>query len=72
MSCTVLDIELADKNNIKYLGVSFMVLHKDFLFVHQSLLNPINKLHGTQVIYVELCGVAESWIWISSLLSFTT
>ena len=72
MSCTLLDIELADKNNIKDLGVSFMVLHKDFHFVHQILLKLINRLHGTQVIYVELCGVAESWILISSLLSFTT
>ena len=49
-----------------------MVMYKGFRFVHQSLLNLINRLHGTQVIYMELRGVVESWIKISSLLSFTT
>ena len=49
-----------------------MVLYKDFHFVHQRLLNLINRRHGTQVIYMELRGVVESWIMISSLLSSTT
>ena len=49
-----------------------MVLYKDFHFVHRKLLNLINRQHGTQVIYMELRGVEESWIMISSLLSFTT
>ena len=37
-----------------------MVLYNDFLFVHQRLLNLINRQHGTQVIYMELRGVVES------------
>ena len=49
-----------------------MVLYKVFDFVHQRLLNLINSQHGTQVIYRDLRGVLESWIIISSLLSFTT
>ena len=49
-----------------------MVLYKDFHFVHQILLNRINRQHGTQVIYMELRGVVESWIMMSYLLSFTT
>ena len=44
-----------------------MVLYKDFHFVHQSLLNPINRRHGTQVIYMELRGVVESWIMVSDI-----
>ena len=49
-----------------------MVLYKDFHFVPQRFLNPINRQHGTQAIYMELRGVVESWIKIRSLLSFTT
>ena len=47
-----------------------MVLYKEFHFVHQRLLNLINRRHGTQNIYRELRGVVESWIMRSSLLSF--
>ena len=36
-----------------------MVLYKDFHFDLQSLLNLINRRHGTQVIYMELRGVGE-------------
>ena len=75
MSGIVRDIELTDKNLIKELGLFFfflMVLYKDFHFVHQRLLNLINRLHGTQDIYMELRGVVESWIMRSFLLSFTT
>ena len=49
-----------------------MVLYKDFPFVHERLLNPINRRYATQAIYMELRGVVESSIMISSLLSFTT
>ena len=72
MSLIVLDIELTEKNIIKELGLFLMVLYKDFHFVHQGLLNPINRRRGTQNIYMELRGLVESWIMIGSLLSFTT
>ena len=72
MSCIVLDIELTEINVIKELGLLLMVLHKDFLFVHQRLVDLINRQHGTQNIYMELRGVVESWLIMSSLLSFTT
>ena len=72
MSCIVLDIELADKNVIKELGVFIDGLFRDFHFVHQKLLNLINRQHGTQGIYMELRGVVERWIMTSRLLSFTT
>ena len=49
-----------------------MVLYKDFHFVHQRVLNLINRLHGTQHIYMELRGVVESSIMRSCLQSFTT
>ena len=48
-----------------------MVLYKDFHFVRQRHLNLINRQHGTQVLYMELRGVVERWIMISSWLSFT-
>ena len=72
MSCIVLDIELTEKNRNKELGFFLMVLYKDFHFVHQRLLNLISRRHGTQIIYMELRGVVESWIMSSCLLSFTT
>ena len=49
-----------------------MVLYKDFHFVRQRLFNLINRQHGTQVIYMELRGVVESWNMRSCLQSFTT
>ena len=72
MSLIVLDIELFEKNIIKELGLFLMVLYEDFHFVHQRLLNLIHRRDGTQKIYMELRGVVESLIMISSLLSFTT
>ena len=72
MSLSVLDIELTEKNVIKELGLFLMVLYKDFHYVHQKLLNPINRKHGTQLIYMELRGIVESWNMRSCLLSFTT
>ena len=71
MPCIVLDIKLTEKNKIKELGFFLMVLYRDFHFVHQKLLNLINRRHGTQVIYMELRGVVENWIMRSCLLSFT-
>ena len=62
MSLIVLDIELTEKNISKELGLFLMVLYKDFHFVRQRLLNLINRRHGTQVIYMEMRGVVESWI----------
>ena len=49
-----------------------MILDEDFHFVHQRLLNLINRRHETQVTYMELRRVVESWIMRSCLLSFTT
>ena len=73
MSLIVLDIELIEKNIIKELGLFLlMVPCKDFHFVRQRLLNLTNRRHGTQVIYMELRGVVESWIMRRCLLSFTT
>ena len=72
MSLIVLDIEITEKNIVKEQGLFLMVLYKDFHFVHQTLINLIIRQHGTQVIYMELRGVVESWNMISSLLSFST
>ena len=72
MSCIVLDTELTDKNVIKELGLFIDGSYKDFHFVLQSLLNLINRRHGTQVNYMELHGAVESWIVRNCLLSFTT
>ena len=72
MSLFVLDIELTKKNIIKELGLYYDGWYKEFHFVHQRLLNLINRQHGIQAIYMELRGVVESWIMINSLLSFTT
>ena len=64
MSLVVLDIQLIENDIIKELGVNLMVLHKDFHFVQQNLLNLIDRQHGLQAIYMELRGVVESWIMI--------
>ena len=72
MSLIVLDIELIEKNKIKELDFLLKGLYKDFHFAQQSLLNLLNRRHGTQNIYMELGGVVEIWIMRSCLLSFTT
>ena len=72
ISLIVLDVELTEKNIIKDLGLFLLFLYKDIHFVRQKLLSPINRQHGTQVIYMELSEVVEKWIMISSLLCFTT
>ena len=72
LSLIVLDIELTEKNVKKNWDFSLMVLYKEFHFVHQRLLNLINRRHGTQNIFMELRRVVEKWIMRSCLLSFTT
>ena len=71
MSGIVLEIELTEKNMIKMLGFFLMVMYKVFHFVHQRLLNLINRLNGTQDIYMELRGVEERSIIRSCLQFFT-
>ena len=72
MSLIVLDIQLTEKNIFKELAFLLMVLYKDFLIAHQRLLNLLNRRHGTQVTYMKLRGVVESWIIRSFLLFLTT
>ena len=72
MSRIVLDIELTEKNVIKELGLFIDGSVQGFSFFPPKLLNLINRQHGTQVIYMELRGVVESWSMRSCLLSFTT
>ena len=72
MFCIVLDIELTEKNIIKELGLYIDGSVQGFSFCPQSLLNLINRRHGTQVIYMELRRVVESWSMRSCLLSSTT
>ena len=48
-----------------------MVMYKDFRFVHQRLVNLIDRQHGIQGFYMDLCGVVERWNMICLLLSFT-
>ena len=72
MSCIVLDIELTEKNRIKELGLYIDGSVQGFSFCPPKFFKPINRLHGTQVIYMELRGVVESWIMRNFLLSFTT
>ena len=72
MSLIVLEVELTQKIIFKELGLFIDGSSQDFHFVHQRFIHQINRRHGTQVIYMELSGVVESWIMISSLLSCTT
>ena len=72
MSLIVIDIELTEKNIIKELGPFIDGSVQGFSFVRQRLLNLINRQHGTQIFYMELRGVVESWNMKSCLLSFTT
>ena len=72
MSLIVLNKKLSEKNIFKELRLFIDILYKDFHFVRQRILNLINRQHGTQVIYMELRGLVESWNMRSCLLSFTT
>ena len=70
MSLIPLDMELTEKNIIKELGLSIDGSLKGFSFCPPKTFKPKNIQHGTQVIYMELRGVVESWIMTSFLLSF--
>ena len=72
MSLIVLYIELSEKGINKALGIRIDGSLRRFSFCPQRLLNLTNRQHGIQAIYIELRGVVESWVIISSLLSFTT
>ena len=72
MSCIVPDIELTEKNIIKELGLYIDGSVQGFSFCPPKFLNLINRRHGTEVIYMELRGLVESWSMRSCLLSFTT
>ena len=60
MSCIVLDIELADRNVIKELGV-FIDTH----FVLQKRTNPQNKRFDAQETCRKLCETVDVWITVS-------
>ena len=63
ISLIVLDTELIERNIIEELvHIFLMVFYEDFQFVRQRLSNLINRQHGTQVIYMEMREVVESWI----------
>ena len=72
MSLFVLDIELSEKDIIKELGLYTDGFLQGFSFCPPKISNVINRRHGTQVTYMELLGIVESWIMRSSLLYFTT
>ena len=73
MSLIVLDVELTDKNVIKEMGLYIEGLLQEVSFCPpKTFINLINRQHGTQVVYMELRGVVESWIVRSCLLYFTT
>ena len=72
MSCIVLDIKRTEKNIIKELGLYIDGSVQGFSFCPPKSCKPKYIQHGTQVIYMELRGVVESWIMRSCLLSFTT
>ena len=73
MFLIVLDLELiTEKIIIKELRLFLMAVYKHFHFVRQRPLNLINRQPGTQVIYMKLLGLVESWNMRICMLSFTT
>ena len=64
MSCIVLDIERADRNVIKELGVFLTAKVRVTHFVLQKSANPQNKYFGAQKICTELCGTVDVWITV--------
>ena len=68
MSCIVLDLELTEKNKIKEMGLYINGSVQGFSFCPPKSFKP-NK-QTTQIIYMELRGVVESWIMRSFLLFF--
>ena len=71
MSLIVLDIELTEKNVIKELGLFIDGSVQGFSFCPPKSFKPNNRQNGTQIIYMELCGVVENWSMRSCLLSLT-
>ena len=68
MSCFVLDIELADKNVIRELGVFIdgKVQSTGILISSsEESTNPQNKPFGAQETCTELCGRMDVWITVS-------
>ena len=72
MSLIVLDIELTEKNIFKELRLYIHGSLQGISFSPPKTFKPKNRQHGIQVNYMELLGVVESWIMITSLLSFMT
>ena len=72
MFLIVVDIELTQKNKIKELGLFIDGSLHGFSFCPPKPLHLINRQHRTQLIYMDLRGVVESCIMVSSLLSVTT
>ena len=72
MSLIVLEIELTEKNKNTELGRFTDGSLQGFPFCPPKTLNLINRQYGTQVIYMELRRVVESWIMMCCSRSFTT
>ena len=62
MSCILLDIELADTDVDRELGVSVMGMFKDFHLVFQKSTNAQNKLVGVEESCTEFRGTVDVWI----------
>ena len=72
MSLIVLDVELTEKNIIRELRLFIDGYLQGFSFCLPKTFKPDKQTNGTQVIYMELRGVVESWSMRNCLLSFTT
>ena len=72
MSLILLDIERTEKNVIKELGLFIDGCVQGFSFCPPKTFKPNKQTNGTQIIYMEMRGVVESWNMRSCLLSFTT
>ena len=65
MSSIVLDIELANKNVTKELGILLMAKIRDTQLVLQKSTKPQNKRFGAQETCTELCRTVDVWITMS-------
>ena len=72
ISCIILDIELADKNVIKELGVFIDGSLQGFSFCPPKAFKPNKQTTWNTIHQRGIDGMVESWIMISSWLSFTT
>ena len=61
MSLIVLDVELADKNVVKELGVFLTDKCLDIPSNHQQVFNQHSKHIGAQIICTKLIGEAVPW-----------